>query len=1086
MSLTAAEFPAFYEAVNGYRPFPWQANLVAGVDAHAGLWPAVLDLPTGSGKTSALDAAVFLLALEVTVGEGGVLTPKPVHERNAAVRTFFVVDRRIVVDEAAEKARKLARLLNAAVGGPATLQQAARAVRHTKADAPGPLTAAEVDVIERVAARLRAFVPEDQQHKGTKKRDERRALHVAVLRGGMYRDGSWAESPTQPTVCLSTVDQVGSRLLFRGYGVSPYQRAVHAALVGNDALVLVDEAHLSRPFAETLRAVEFYRSERWAEAGRHVRTPFQAVVLSATAGDPVGPVVDDGRVRPAAVGLTAADRADPKLSRRLAARKLARLEPFPVAKDEAEAVARAGFARRLADRAVELSALTAPATTPAGNDGKKGAKPPAPPPPSAAVVGVVVNRVDTARRVYDLLRARVREHFALDGDDPDDAVILLTGRIRPYDRDELLFRARVVAGVDGWLPFMKAASDRPAPPRVVLFVVATQTVEVGADLSFDALVTEAAPLDALRQRFGRLDRLGVRGESRAVVLGRSDRVKAKDDPVYGGAVAGAWKWLKQVGGKAEVVDFGIDALAMLLGRTPPDPAEVYAPQAHAPVMMPAHIDDWVQTTVSPVPDPDPALFLHGPAAGPPDVSVVWRADVTQEMLGDSDAARKVVALVPPVSMEALPVPVWHVRKWLLTAGGDRAVEPDFTDLEGEADRDPDGDRRGRAGRCRPFLVWRGPDPDDGTAASADPDDVAPGSTIVVPTSYGGCDAFGWDPAHAGEVEDVADDCSWRAKRRPVLRVRPGSDLPARTLAAWGRAGIALDFAGRLAAVEHDADESVGPEWGRVRSLPGWGAVRAVGYPDGSGVVFVARKRQPHPDEPAVGGAEDAPADGDGASFTAVGGRVALADHCRGVRTVTDGFTGLLGLRAELRAALGRAALLHDAGKADPRFQLWLYGHEAAAAKAGFALVAKSDAGGRNAAAVEAARRRAGWPRRGRHEALSVLMVRDDTAAKEGVVDADLFVHLVGTHHGRGRPLWPFDPDPGHPVSGDVVCEIDGARVSARGVRRPEAELMPLGAGWLDSFWRVVGRYGYWGTAYLEALLVLADHRQSNREQEADA
>src|SRR5690606_26418500 len=64
-------------------------------------------------------------------------------------------------------------------------------------------------------------------------------LAVFQLRGGVYRDDAWARSPAQPTVICSTVDQIGSRLLFRSYGASPYAWPLHAGLTANDALVLL-------------------------------------------------------------------------------------------------------------------------------------------------------------------------------------------------------------------------------------------------------------------------------------------------------------------------------------------------------------------------------------------------------------------------------------------------------------------------------------------------------------------------------------------------------------------------------------------------------------------------------------------------------------------------------------------------------------------------------------------------------------------------------------------------------------------------------------------------------------------------------
>jgi CRISPR-associated endonuclease/helicase Cas3 len=509
-------FDEFFQALRGYPPFPWQRRLVRQVDRE-GSWPPVLALPTGAGKTAVIDMALFLLARDAA------------RPRRFPLRTFFVIDRRIVVDEAASWAAHVRDRLIEALAGP-----------------PG--------VLRRVAEGLARFTGQP--------------LYVASLRGGMYRDHGWAASPAQPTVCVSTVDQVGSRLLFRGYGVSERQRALHAGLVGNDSLIVLDEAHLSRPFAQTMESIGLYRNKARGWGPQAPELPFHVTRMTATPGP--------GEV---AFTIDEEDRQTPDLERRLAASKLARL--VEVGGATGEELAR-GFSQTAAEEALRLL----------GDAGD----------PAVRVVGVVVNRVATARLTFDLLRRR-----QADGLDAD--VILLTGRTRPYDRDELLRK---------WFPFLEARKGRPAPPRPLL-IVATQTIEVGANLSFDALVTEAAPLDALRQRFGRLDRLGERGLSRAVVLLRKAE-DAKDDPVYGKAIATTWAWLKtqQTGkGKQKAVDFGINAL-----KPPEEPGRVEplcSPARYAPVLLPAHLDvgaDQPRAGRRTRPGPIPARPRYGPRRRP--------------------------------------------------------------------------------------------------------------------------------------------------------------------------------------------------------------------------------------------------------------------------------------------------------------------------------------------------------------------------------------------------------------------------------------------------------------------------------------
>src|SRR5262249_34744829 len=151
-----------------------------------------------------------------------------------------------------------------------------------------------------------------------------------------------------------------------------------------------------------------------------------------------------------------------------------------------------------------------------------------------------------------------------------------------------------------------------------------------------------------------------------------------------------------------------------------------------------------QTDPSPEPDPGVGAFLHGPAREA-DVQVVWRADLVD---GNPDQWGDIVALLPPSSLEAMPVPLPAVRAWLARIG----QAADVPDLEGTGADEEDDRRTARPRGTRPGLRWRGPDESEPVTG----DRLRPGDTVVVPASYGGADRFGWDPGSGGLVADLGD------------------------------------------------------------------------------------------------------------------------------------------------------------------------------------------------------------------------------------------------------------------------------------------------------------------------------------------
>jgi CRISPR-associated endonuclease/helicase Cas3 len=967
--LFAEEFQGFFHAVHGQEPFPWQSRLAQQVFTTG--WPPSLAVPTGAGKTAALDIAVFHLALEAQRRTG----------RNSPARIMFVVDRRLIVDEAYLRAKKIANALERASGG----------------------------VLQRVANRLQRLAESGHP-----------PLAVARLRGGVPKEPDWVRTPAQPTIVVSTVDQAGSRLLFRGYGVSNTMKPMHAGLIGTDSLLLLDEAHLSQPFVQTARDTRlFQQAGPWSKDT--TPAPFAIVTLSATQSEKIEPLLSEN------------DHSHPILGPRLLATK-----PVTLIQVDAKADDKI-FAEEFAKRAWGLSS--------AGGG-------------QANTVGIVVNRIRRARRIFDelgKLGARPIAAMTPPGGESDKEAVeataevaLLIGRTRELDRTELLSRV---------LPLISARrvssqSDRP------LLVVATQCIEAGADLDFDALVTEIAPLDCLRQRLGRLNRMGRAIDAKGVILAAADQIakSAKADPVYAAALRETWGFLDDranVRGKGRksvsMIDFGVKATEKWL----PEPDELWrylAPRADAPVLLPRDVSFWSRTSPIPIVDPEVSLYLHGPERSTGDVEIVWRADLDEHNLGIwSDR----VNVCPPSVLETVSVPIAEARRWLR---GDAVG--DVSDAEAGVD----GDEVNQGERSEKALRWRGVD-DKNTGLIASKD-LRPGDVIVVPSTRGGCDQWGWAPGCKVEVRDLGRESNRQQRARDIFRLNRAS----------GELGIHAASEDQFIAdlmemrngqlVSRFQEHMLGTDSLSNGLARGIRVLRAA---DGRPLALERRIRPDSSDEAVT---ED---DQSGYSNR----QVLLEDHCKGVGQRARHFAEQSCLDPAIVEDVELAGLLHDGGKAHPAFKRFLCGGDEVAALDSPNL-AKSVKLPANAQAWTEAYQRSGFPRGARHEVASLLLAEAHPRLSQAH-DAELVIWLIGTHHGYGRPFFPPIEWPGQD-DGVFAADLAGISISARASR----SLSDLTSVWADLFVRLQERYGPWGLARLEAILRLADHRQSEAEQVEDA
>lgn len=582
------------------------------------------------------------------------------------------------------------------------------------------------------------------------------------------------------------------------------------------------------------------------------------------------------------------------------------------------------------------------------------------------------------------------------------STLLVTARFRPHDR------TRLEASLRRW-----DDGDVEAPR----FVVATQTLEAGVDVSAPTVVTEACPWPALQQRVGRLNRRGTDSSARVhVVTG----VRKATAAVYDKSAT------EQTLQLLETID-NLDLATQSMLQT----QDCWGSSLEAPILTERTLS--ILTARTPWPDVDPVPFIAGRRDDPPvaDVRVAWRTVVSDEALQTA----------PPRAEEVVEVPIGSLRDLFGHVAGSAKPDTDFGDASAVA---PDEPRRSWAVGSRsrrPFVQVNGRW-EEVRSSNA----IAPGSLVVLSADLGGYSTRrGWDIGSKDVVEDLSSLSvrevllpSENAPRGPrsasfwltaqtlpsLARLLDDTDdvlLEAFELAEAARANWDMDddqvdhLADALSVLLHAAGHD--------------GVSVEVSMPDDAWVVTFHRDR-------ATTRRASRPVP------------VTITQHGRDVahRARRDGTR--VGLRPGLVDAVEHAGLRHDDGKEFPAFQQYLRSCARGGARDITEPLAKSGTDQLPIPQDRLLRLHAGLPTGWRHEALSASRALEDEMS-------DLVVHLVASHHGHARPLIP--PCTPIPASGENAHPYDGS---------------------VERFERLQSEYGPWGLAFLESVVRLADHAAS--------
>jgi CRISPR-associated endonuclease/helicase Cas3 len=411
--------------------------------------------------------------------------------------------------------------------------------------------------------------------------DHVRQLAISTLRGQFADNREWSADPSRPAVICGTVDMIGSRLLFSGYGVGFKSKPLHAGFLGQDVLLVHDEAHLEPAFQTLLVEIE-KEQKRCNEFGK-----FHVMELSATSRGNEGE-----EERGSSFELTEAEMNPPAVI------------PNPATKPIHHV-----WRRQKAKKAFELHEIE--------NENELAEK----------IVGLALKHKDSGRAVLVFVR-KVEDVEKVIKELSKKKLLKnsteqLTGTLRGLERDGLVKKPIF----QRFLPPSNRDSTMPPAPGTV-YLLCTSAGEVGVNISADHMVCDLSTFESMTQRFGRVNRFGDCDDTQIDVvypkeLGKKDKKtnSLKVDNLDHRRQK-TLKLLENLKG---------DASPVALGKlNPADCREAFAP---TPAILPATdilFDAWALTTIrEKLPGRPPvAPYLHGISEWqPPETYIAWRQEV---------------------------------------------------------------------------------------------------------------------------------------------------------------------------------------------------------------------------------------------------------------------------------------------------------------------------------------------------------------------------------------------------------------------------------------------------------------------------